>query len=300
MRLIHCTQKPKHLDLAGSCSDNLSYLQTRSRINHLIDRYLSTSILNGRLDDLKVQFIRPKARPWDPICWKDIHINQIVGVNSDVFLKILAGAVEIEDPIRLYAQESYGYLVSSHSKMAKFMGGSSDEKGSLVEISVWEKEERQYGPVFRKIYQQLTGRKLVIKPNSVAGYHPSQNPRQDAYTHTLSRVSTEWGALSVYLWLAAHSTGELQKVVVQPLQDEVNHLAKFWGFNYWAFTQRYTQSLKKAMQSLWILIGHHQQERSQSQSLLKETPQHQQLRILIELAFTLSRVMVRPHLASSA
>jgi hypothetical protein len=39
----------------------------------------------------------------------------------------------------------------------------------------------------------------------------------------------------MYIWLMAHSTGALQMAISQPLQDEVNHLAKFWGIARWSF-----------------------------------------------------------------
>lgn len=41
------TQPP--IDLAGYCSPSSDYLQTRARINYLIERYLSLDILSDRL-----------------------------------------------------------------------------------------------------------------------------------------------------------------------------------------------------------------------------------------------------------
>jgi hypothetical protein len=278
-------------DLAGDRRQHSYYFQTRRRVNILIERYLSVDILSDRLQDLAIQFENPHQRPWEPINWQAIHLSQIVDIEPSLFLSVLASAAEIETPIREYARESWSYLQSAHPPIARFMGGLIKEDGSIVEVGIWEKEERQHAPAFRKIYQQLTAEKLQVKANSVADYQSSNNLKEDIYKHAISRISTEWSAVSVYLWLMAHFTGALQQAIAQPLQDEVNHLAKMWGISYWAFGDSYLRRFHKSIRSLTSLLKHHQGERTESQNILQlNYAVHS-----VEIAFTLLRVMVQLH-----
>ncbi len=287
--------KSSLIDLAGYQHSQPHYLQTRARINYLIDHYLSIDILSDRLSDLPTQFKQPHQRHWEPINWKAIDSSQIVGIEPEVFLLMIAGATEIEAPIRAYSKESWDYLHRIHPEMAYFMGGAFDTNGSTLAVGVWEKEERQHAPAFCKIYQQLTGEKLKPKPNSVEGCQPTDEPWNDLYKHILSRIATEWSAVSVYLWLMTHSTGELQQAIAQPLQDEINHLAKFWGFSRWAFANSYFKQLKGSTQYLAGLLKHHQGERTHGNNLLNKTLNPENVTHAVELTFTFMRVMVRLH-----
>jgi hypothetical protein len=288
MQLIQ-TRRHIATDLAGYCPENPNYLQIRARMNRLLDRYLTIDILSQHLIDLPTQFSQPHVRKWEPIDWKSISRSQIVGVDPDLFIMLVAGATEIETPIHAYSQESWHYMQSIHPEMAYFMGGSQNPDGSIAALGVWEKEERQHAPTFRKIYHQLTGEQLQPKPNTVGGYQPHNSPLQAVYAHTLSRISTEWGAVSVYLWLMAHSTGALQQAIAQPLQDEVNHLAKFWGFSRWAFDGSYYGQVKGSAKNLLSLTKHHRGERTEGGNLVGKATTID----AIELAFVFSRVMIR-------
>lgn len=234
-------------------------------IRHLVDRYLSVQILQSNLVDLPSQFQDPHQRRWDPIRWKAVNPRQIRGINPEIFLAMIVTASEVEDPIRGYAHESWTYLDPVHPKMAHFMGGSSGSAG------VWEKEERRHAPVLRKLYQQLTGDSPTqIIPNSVNPVASTADPRQAAHHHILGRVNTEWSAVSVYLWLMAHSSGELCQVLAQLLQDEINHLAKFWGFRRWAFGSSCRDQFIFSVNRLVELFHGHRVERSQGSTLLKK------------------------------
>lgn len=280
-------------DLAGYCPQQPNYFQSRSRINHLIDSYLAVDILSDRFGDLPAQFRNPRPRPWQPLNWKNIHRDQIIGINPDLFTLIIAGATEIEAPIRDYAQESWAYLQQLYPQMAIFMGGEQYPDGSVKKLGVWEKEERQHAPTFHKLYHLLTGEKLSPKPNSVQGYQSANNPREALYNHVVSRITTEWSAVSMYLWLMAHSTGELQLAIAQPLQDEVNHLAKFWGFSQWAFANSYLTQVKGSTQNLISLLKHHQGERTHGDELFQKTHNINDAIHGVELAFTFTRVIAR-------
>jgi hypothetical protein len=210
-------------------------------------------------------------------------------VDPDLFIMLVAGATEIETPIREYSQETWNYMRSIHPGMAYFIGGTQNPDGSIATLGAWEKEERQHAPTFKKIYHQLTGEKLQLKPNSVNEYQSTNSALAAVSTHTLSRISTEWGAVSIYLWLMAHSTGALQQAIAQPFQDEVNHLAKFWGFSRWAFDGSYYGQVKGSTKSLMSLAKHHRGERTEGGNVVGKATTVD----AIELAFVFSRVMVR-------
>jgi hypothetical protein len=282
-------------DLAGQVQVQATYLSTRARINRLVDRYLAVDVLSDRLSDLPSQFTNPHQRPWEPIDWKQVNVRQIIGIEPQLFTQVIAGAAEIEAPIRGYAKESWDYLREFHPQMAYFVGGDFDAEQGIPVIGIWEKEERQHTPVMRKLYQQLTGEKLQPKPNAVAGYQPGANSADAVYQHLCSRISTEWSAIAVYLWLMAHSTGELQLAIAQLLQDEINHLAKFWGFSRWAFGSSAIEHLKASMGDIVGLVKHHKRDRTNGQEVLSITQLVGQLPRAVELGFAFARVMVRIH-----
>ncbi len=282
-------------DLAGYCAPQThslqTYLQTRARINRLCDRYLSCEILTEHLQDLPTQFESPHQRPWQPIHWNAIAKDQIIGVDPALFLSVLASSVEVETPIREYSTESWHFFKAVHPQMAYFMGGIRDEDGKIIEISEWEKEERQHAPVFSKIYEKLTGIKLCPKPNSVQDNQSTENPVYEVYKHVLSRIGTEWSAVSIYMWLMVHSTGELQEAIAQPMKDEINHLAKFWGFANWAFQDGFITRVRHIAAQMLALFDHHRHERSQSNEILGNNSPL----AAIELAFTFTRILTRLH-----
>jgi hypothetical protein len=280
-------------DLAGYCPPSPSYLQIRARINTLIDRYLTLDSLSHHLADLPNQFHAPQTRHWQPIDWKAIDRSQIIGIDPALFVTVLSGAIEIEAPIRGYSQETWQYLQELHPEMAIFIGGTLNEDGSIKTLGVWEKEERQHSPLFRKLYQILTNEVFEVKANSIADYDAINQPWDAIKRHLLGRISTEWGATSVYLWLMAHSTGALQQAIAQPFQDEVNHLAKFWGFSRWAFASSYHDHFHGSALNLVSLVKHHQSERTHGRDFLTHYPGIEELSNSIELAFSLMRVMVR-------
>ncbi len=287
-KLLKNESKPESkIDLAGYCHLHPHYLQTRARINYLIESYCSLNTLSQQLRDLPSQFETPHQRAWQRINWKAIALNQIVGIDPKLFLSVIASTVEIETPIRAYSRESWNYFQAIHPQMAYFMGGVLNENSEVVEVSIWEKEERQHAPVFSKIYQQLTGETLQPKPNSVKEFQLTETLITDVYNHTVNRISTEWAAVSVYLWLMAHSTGELQNAIAEPLQDEIGHLAKFWGFASWAFSDSFMTRIGSVATQLMGLLNHHRGERSNSNEIL----QSHSLVHGVELAFTFTRVM---------
>ncbi|MBD2415178.1 hypothetical protein FACHB389_21565 [Nostoc calcicola FACHB-389] len=229
------TLSPLTEDLPGQSYCSPDYFQTQQRIRSLIDKYLAVEKLHDRLQDLPIQFANPQPRPWKLIDWQTINRNQIIGINPEVFLSILIGAMDTEAPIRGYTQTSRQYLEKLHPQMARFVGGTVGEDNNLLELGLWEKEERQHTPALIKIYTHLTNEKITAKHRTVRGYLPTDDPYEDLYRHGLHRIATEYGATCLYLWLMAHTTGALQDVLEELAQDEINHMTKFWGFGVWAF-----------------------------------------------------------------
>ncbi|MDZ8105400.1 MAG: ferritin-like domain-containing protein [Nostoc sp. DedQUE12a] len=229
------TLSPVAEDLAGQTHPSRHYFQTQQRIRSLIDRYVAAEKLHDRLQDLPIQFQNPQPRPWKLIDWQTINRNQIIGIEPEVFLSILIGAMDTEAPIRGYTQTSRQYLEKLHPQMARFVGGTVSEDDNLLELGLWEKEERQHTPALIKVYTQLTGEKITAKHRTVRGYLPTDDPHEDLYRHGLHRIATEYGATCLYLWLMAHTTGALHDVLEELAQDEINHMTKFWGFGVWAF-----------------------------------------------------------------
>jgi hypothetical protein len=212
-------------------------------IQDLINTYLSQTYLNDRLQELPQQFNHPQPRKWARIDWQSIDCDAIVGIESKLFLAIIKGAIDTEAPIRDYTHTSRQYLDPIHPLMAKFVGGTVDQIGNL-QLSdraatpmkgIWELEERRHAPALIAIYQRLSGEK--IKPNAKTArlYQPTNSPDDDLYRHGLHRISTEYGATCLYLWLMGHSTGILRQILGEMVEDEINHLIKFWGFGIWLY-----------------------------------------------------------------
>ncbi len=228
----------------------LNFIQTPIRINQLVNYYLCSEKLSDCLQDLTHQFEHPQPRSWQAIQWHEIEDKQIIGIKLEIFLDILTGTINTEIPIRGYTQTSRQYLESIHPAMARFVGGKVDTTGKLLEIGLWEKEERQHAPALKKVYQQLTGKKFISQPPKVRPYEPSSDPYQALYHHGFHRVITEYSAVCLYLWLMSHTTGELQKVFAELVQDEINHMTKFLGFGRWLFPNLYFPSFKNIIRRL--------------------------------------------------
>jgi hypothetical protein len=88
---------------------------------------------------------------------------------------------------------------------------------------------------------------------------------------------------------------ELQLAIAQLLQDEINHLAKFWGFSRWAFGSSAIEHLKASMGDIVGLVKHHKRDRTNGQEILSITQLASQLPRAVELGFAFARVMVRIH-----
>ncbi|MEO1404401.1 MAG: ferritin-like domain-containing protein [Cyanobacteria bacterium J06635_1] len=246
---------PLITDLAGTLPARLSYGRTQTRINHLVTEYLAIATLQSRIEDLPEQLINPQPRAWGQIAWAAIEPSQILGIQPEVFIKVLEGTINTEAPIRGYTQASRQYLEHFYPPMARFVGGRLSETGNMIELGLWEKEERRHTPALSRVYKQLAGQTPPISPHAARPYKPSSDSVQDLYRHGLHRIATEYGATCLYLWMMAHTTGALQSVLAELLIDEINHMTKFWGFGLWAYPDssffKVGQTLFNALREKW-------------------------------------------------
>jgi hypothetical protein len=241
-------------DLAGAVCFRPNFFQTKSRINYLIDQYLSYEQLGDRLEDLPQQFRHPQPRKWSTINWQDIHPEQVIGLELDIFLSILKGALDTEAPIRGYAQTSRQYLEPIHPSMARLVGGTVATDGTMIELGLWEKEERQHTPALSKLYRLLAAESITPRVKTAKSYRAWSNPYQDLYQHGLHRIITEYGATCLYLWLMSHTTGTTQQVLGELLQDEINHLAKFWGMGMWLYPDGAEQLIRYLLSQIHTIL----------------------------------------------
>ncbi|MGF1460849.1 MAG: ferritin-like domain-containing protein [Leptolyngbyaceae cyanobacterium] len=276
------------VDLAGACNTDLSWLQILQRIRTLRQRYITPEQLSDRLADLPHQFAQPTVRPWGTLPWHEVHADQLVGIEREAFCATLLGTINTEAPIRGYTQSSRQYLATLYPAMARFVGGQVDASGRLMEIGLWEREEKRHTPALAKLYTQLSGQRPDIVPHAARPYQPAADPRENLYRHGLHRVATEYGATCLYLWMMAHSTGALQRVLAELLIDEINHMTKFWGFGMWAYPD---SSLVKIGQTLGRAMVRKARDRTTQGSLL-----HTLRRMMRELAWeqwsTINRFML--------
>ena len=259
------------VDLAGEVCFRPNFFQTRGRIDRLIERYLNDIVLSDRLEDLPQQFIDPQPRPWSKINWQAIHPEQVIGLELDIFLSIIKGALDTEAPIRDYTQTSRQYLEPIHPSMAKFVGGTIAKNGTAIELGLWEKEERQHTPALKRLYQQLAGESVTSKIRTAKSYRTWNNPYQDLYKHGLHRVVTEYGAACLYLWLMSHTTGTVQQILGELLQDEVNHLTKFWGMGMWLYPDGAEQLIRYLLSQIHTILPVSYKPTTESSANIKST-----------------------------
>lgn len=291
---------PHYLDHPPDPTSNPTSLQINRRIRQLLQRYLSLEILHENLRHLPEQFLDPHPRCWAPIRWPDLSADQILGLDIDVFLKIILGAIDTEMPIHGYTQASRQYLAPIHPRLARYVGGQISAEGRILELGLWEREERQHGPVLTQIYTRLTGQKPQIHPHAPRPFQIPTDPRRALYRHGLHRIATEFGAVCLYLWLMAHTTGELHRILGELLQDEINHLCRFWGSGIWLYPGAWPRQLGALIREL----GLRDQDRSSGRSNLwntylrmtqvlawEEWPWDHRLEFLLTLTLVLGRMV---------
>ena len=85
------------------------------------------------------------------------------------------------------------------------------------------------------------------------------------------QIATEYGAACLYIWLMAHSTGTIQQVLGELLQDEINHLAKLWGMGMWLYPQGKEQLIHYLLSQINTILAVSSNSDLKSNSNLKST-----------------------------
>ena len=260
-------------DLAGKICFRPNFFQTRGRIEYLINHYMSDQQLCDRLEDLPEQFIDPQPRPWSDINWQGVDPEQVIGIELDVFLSIVKGALDIEALIKNYSQTSRQYLEPIHPSMARFVSTTATDNG-IVQLGLWEQEKCQHICALHQLYQELTGQSVIPQLKTVIRYQPQINPYQDLYQHGLHRVATEYIAACLYLWLMSHTTGTIQQVFGELLQDKINHLTKFWGVGMWLYPDGAEQLIRYLLSQISTILPVFYESTQESKANVKSTFQH--------------------------
>jgi hypothetical protein len=224
------------------------------RAKNVADCFLTRQIINLRISDTKSQILQPQMRPWErnAFDWKKISKDQLLyNQKSDPnfynqFLSAVLTASEVEAPVNSrtpgYGGESFFYIQPLFPKFAEFVGGKRTyDAGNLVregEKGVWEQEEFGHSNHFKRVYKELSGAEPAeFKPQDVSELTYTSKPVERIKKHLQMRISAEVSATVAYIWMLSHTTGDLQRAIAQPFEDELGHLAKFWGFYRWAFKE---------------------------------------------------------------
>ena len=96
--MIEILRKPESY-LIGKTNSGTKNFQIQKNINSLIKHYLAKEELHERLKDLPSQFKQPQPRAWKPINWQSINREQVTGIDLQVFLSVIVGAMDTEAPI---------------------------------------------------------------------------------------------------------------------------------------------------------------------------------------------------------
>ncbi|MEM8720695.1 MAG: ferritin-like domain-containing protein [Cyanobacteria bacterium P01_G01_bin.39] len=271
-------------DLAGEICFRPNFWQTKSRIDYLIEKYLRDEKLCDCLEDLQRQFQAPQLRKWAAINWQDIHPEQVIGLELSTFLFIIEGALNIEVSFAQNNQTTKQYLEPIHPTMAKFVDGASHNL-SLEKKEEFQKKSgssrsrcrvgtNQCSLALGKIYQQLTNQNISLIIESTTDYQPRINPYQDLYRHGLDRVVNEYSIMSLYIWLMSNTTGTLQQILGELLQDKVNQLSKFWGMGMWLYPDGVQQLIHCLLSQINTILPVSCNPSSQTEPNSKSTWQH--------------------------
>ncbi len=278
-------------DLAGNLYINPSYLQTRERVNYLIRHYLSAGILYSHLHNFYTSLKTPYSRHHhQSLNWQNINFKQVIGVSNDLFINKIISAAKLEMKCHDSETEIRAYLQAVNPRISCFLESiSPPSKPKSIFDRTSRRKEYKKSDLFRKIYQRLTANELNIQYGSVKTYKLKGHLKEEIYNNALNNIVDQWNAISTYIWLMAHSTGELQELMLQPLQNEVNYLVKFWSISYWAFSHSFISSLQKRTQKLTDLIRREEkQEKHKNEILELNSALH-----FVEVTFTFTSVMMQ-------
>lgn len=282
-------------DLAGNKYVNPSYLQIRERINYPIKKYLSAGVLYSYLHNFYLSFGTSYNKPHhQSIDWQKINLEQVIGISDNLFIDKIISAAKLDTQTYDFDIELQAYLQAVNPQITYFLETNSyqtsierNSKFIVNKIDPNDKDRQSY--LFRQVYKKLTGNELKLPEYTVKNYELKGNLKEEMYNHALNHIVNKWNAISIYIWLMAHSTGELQQLIVQPLQNEINYLVKFWAISYWAFSDSFISHLQKRTQNLTDLIQREERHEKQQDEVLEiNCALH-----FVEVTFTFTSVMIQ-------
>jgi hypothetical protein len=170
-----------------------------------------------------------RMRPWQKAQLRAIEPRDVVGLAMWEMALMLNMAMEDEEPILEYTQQSgegFRFLLPA---LGRFMGKSEEQARYTAEHNVawcegpWCAEERRHSNTLARIIERLMkvppARDNPNKPMIVTA------DEEAAVRHLISRQTSEWNASSSYVIMAAHAVGELHTLIRNLARDEIKHLS---------------------------------------------------------------------------
>jgi hypothetical protein len=170
-----------------------------------------------------------RMRPWQKTRPNEAGPRDVVGIAPWQLALMFQIAMENEEPIPAYTRQSgegFRFLLPA---LGRFMGTTREQARYLAEqglpwcVGPWCAEEHRHSNTLARLIERVMGRPpRRDNPNQPIVVTSEEKA---ALEHLMSRQTTEWNASSSYLVMAAHSQGELHKIVRNLERDEVKHLA---------------------------------------------------------------------------
>ncbi|MEW6057494.1 MAG: hypothetical protein AB1540_12855 [Bdellovibrionota bacterium] len=249
--LTYATPSQSFASKAKACAALLTYNAKRivdlpfrlARIHRLIEEEFQHTNLNRNLRAFWGFHQRPdvtdyQMRPWNKVPIRDIHPDQVVGMSVEDMVKILQTAMEIEDPIYRYQEQSGKAFdivegpdgpTSFLPNLARFMGRNVPQTKYAEKLekqdscgSAWCSEEHRHAMAWARMIEKYTGK----KPDRSNAAVPTitVTTLDGAQRHLNHRAGTEWGASSAYYIIATHTEGPSHEFAMNVIRDEMKHL----------------------------------------------------------------------------
>lgn len=245
----------ENTDIAGSWVSHPNYFHIRARITTLVDRYLSSAQLNHHLAHFTAPVEHSYSCPWQAT---PLNLsNQVIGIDRELFVQVLTNLVQV-DPISAECISAY---------LQEWMQ-SLPQTVSLP-------------PIAPAIQTALI--------NNLHLHYPSQDLPQQLF----HRVTHTWSAVSIYFWLMAHSTSDLQQAIVHLLQSEIHQLARLWSLSRWALGEGFVVQLQYSQQDFTTPFDHPHSLELGANHQADSLPLIKRLPMTIEITFACLQVMAR-------
>jgi hypothetical protein len=195
--------------------------------------------------------IEYRMRPWQKTRPNEAGPRDVVGIAPWELALMFQIAMENEEPIPAYTRQSgegFRFLLPA---LGRFMGTTREQARYLAEqglpwcVGPWCAEEHRHSNTLARLIERVMGRPpRRDNPNQPIVVTSEEKA---AFEHLMSRQTTEWNASSSYLVMAAHSQGELHKIVRNLERDEVKHLAILGAVHCYLFGWQ-------PWRRLWVVI----------------------------------------------